>query len=210
MVAQAQGTPGPLLVTGAANRLVLRFDATAGPLIAPVTVPYMGTLFIVFGGSSGAQASGRPMGWGDNVWGRYGVDILALPTGVWAIARNISERGDQFLDGAVPGPEVEAVSWGWDGVTFERRFADGSVSSCASSYCGGAPDGSDPACLSSGAMWGGVADGKYYLHIGSSGDGSQEFSGDLAELIVVPTHLKQDARLSKMDELYWDWLVPGP
>ena len=117
---------GPTLVTDQMGRSVLRFDGDGAMLIAPPYVPASGTLFIVYGGRNGVQASGRPMGWGDSAVGGHGIDILAIPGfGVDAIFRANFEAGDLASTPNASTMEVDTLSWGVAGLLFERRFTVG-------------------------------------------------------------------------------------
>jgi hypothetical protein len=184
----ASSAAGPMLVTGGTSP-VLRFNGSQR-LLAPAQLPPTGTLFIVFGGRAGADATGRPMGWEDGCCGFHGVGILAIPgSGVDAILRHNAIIADILSLPNATTLEVDAISWGAAGVTFERRLNNGSTLSMSNHN------------LTS------VTSGGYPLHIGSSGDNLFFFNGDLAELMVDGTQLSATERRSVIDTLFARWMV---
>ena len=114
---------------------MLRFTGSTTPLVSAPRVPATGTLFIVYGGSAGSEAFGRPIGWANSAGGHHGVDILPLQNlAVVAIFFQNAYLGGIIADvGGLPSArtlEVEALSCGPEGVTFERRFTDGTRQVC--------------------------------------------------------------------------------
>ena len=182
---------GPRLVADSFGRTVLRFGNST--MTAPLHVPAQGTLFIVYGGQDGHDAFGRPIGWGDSYVGSHGIDLLTLPGfGTDAVFRENALSGDIVLATPATFMEVDALSWGPAGVTYDRRLADGSWVSAANT----------------GLLT--VSDGGFLLHIGNSGDGGDPFYGDLAELAVLSRQLGECARHSVVDDLFARWSRPLP
>jgi hypothetical protein len=197
----AGSTFGPVSALDLAGRSVLRFSSDGGTLVAPAQLPAAGTVFLVFGGRDGADASNVVVGWGSSAVGDHGMDILTLPGfGVDAVFRNNSEIGDLLIAPNATTMEVETVSWGPAGLLFERRLADGTTLSCA-------PGGSG--CLSNTSLTA-LSDGGFALHVGSSGDGGASFDGDLAQLIVNDHQLSNCERQATVDQLAQRWLVAEP
>ena len=199
---------GPVLTTAVVNgrsHPVLRFDGT-NYLTALPRVPATGTLFIVFS-NAGPPEDRRVVGWEDSLFGAHGIGIIPSfgSFGIYTVARNNYAAGDIAGGTALSDVEVVTVSWGSDGVTLERRLANGEVLAFPNNMG-----------ITS------VSDGGYMLHIGSPGDyygpyttGSQPFQGDLSALRVYDEQLSAEDRATIASTLHAFWVgvsfmgIPG-
>lgn len=172
-------TPGPTLIADsdpAGSLRFLRFDGHQ-MLQAPLNVPAVGSLFVVFRLAQQAVPGQRLIGWEDSAIGQHGVGVMLEPSGsLHVIARRNGEKGDVVT--TLPHStifQLLSVTWGPAGVTVHLNgMAAGNNHSIDA--VSSAPD--IPA-----------------LHIGGPGSGaSAKFSGDLAELRVYDTQFDEETR----------------
>lgn len=191
-----QGPAGPVLATALVNgksRPVLRFNGSS-LLVAAPHVPARGTLFLVLSNMVSSDDR-RVIGWEDSCCGAHGIGIAPSfwGDGLLAIARNYYWAGDIWMQPSVQNMEVLTLSWGNEGVTLERRLANGEVLSAPSN--GGINV---------------VTDGGSSLHIGSAGDFPLSytglFQGDIAALQIYDEQLSASDRAAIASNLSAYWL----
>ena len=190
---------GPVLTTAVINgrsHPVLRFNGNNYLTAAP-HVPATGTLFIVYSNTA-SPGDRRVIGWEDSLFGSNGITIIPsyVNGGMLLAARNFYAAGDIPGGEAVTELEIDTVSWGSEGVTLERRLANGEVLT-----------------LPSNTGITSVGDGGYVLHIGAPGDHdapgttfSEPFQGDLAALRVYDEQLSAEQRATIANALHAYWV----
>jgi hypothetical protein len=195
---------GPALTTATVNgksHPVLRFGGSE-TLWANSNVPPVGTLFAVLANvvRAGLPWGTLAFGWGQlRCSGIHGVGLvpasyLIIPDpAVWLMVRNGSTEGSALAHPAVSSMEVLAGSWGPQGVTLERRLADGTVVTSSSNYIDA------------------VTDAGTGLALGGSADpcGWPWFEGDLAAFRAYSVQLSEADRAAVATALHAAW-VAGP
>ena len=177
---------------GGQPRPVLRFSGTE-LLKTPGSAPLTGSLFVVFRSDPAGPAGQRLVGWEDAAVGQHGLGMMTDGAGsIHVILRRNGANGDVVIPAPTPVPamsgfHVVSMTWGPQGV---EVFRDGQS---VGSNKGIEAVSSDPAITS--------------LTIGSAGSGpSPRFQGDLAELHVFDSPLKEEARQRVEAELMNHWL----
>jgi hypothetical protein len=165
-------------------------------LQVPLTVPAVGTLFVVFRPDPAGVPGQRLIGWEDASVGQHGFGIMTDAVGsLQAILRRNGANGDVSLPASPRTPEmsgfhVVCVTWGPDGVTVFRQ------GQLLGNNKGLDSVSSDPAITA--------------LRIGGPGSGaSPRFQGDLAELRVYRVPLDTQARTRIEAELLERWCTPN-
>ncbi|HEY2252334.1 MAG TPA: DUF1549 and DUF1553 domain-containing protein [Planctomycetaceae bacterium] len=176
-------------------------------LQVPVSVPPIGSLFVVFRPDPNGPNGQRLVGWEDSAVGQHGLGLMTDAAGaVHAILRKSGANGDVVVPAPVPtknpgvgtdsnriGPpgsprafQVLSVTWGPAGVVVCRNGQNVGMNKGIDSVS------SDPAITA--------------LKIGGPGSGaSSRFQGDLAELRVYAAQLNEATRAHIDAELTSRW-----
>ncbi len=176
------------------ERTVVHFSGNE-LLQAPIAVPAVGSLLVVFRPDPAGAAGQRLVGWEDSAGGQHGLGIMTDAAGsMHVILRRNGANGDVVVPApasaiSTSGFQAVCITWGPGGVAVYRNGQSVGSNNGIDSVS------SDPAITA--------------LRIGGPGSGSSaRFQGDIAELRVYNTPLDDPTRSRVEGELSKRWFSP--